>query len=283
VVPLDVTSMLRPERAELLTLLRDLSDVEWSRPTECPAWTVRGIALHVLGDDLSLLSRQRDAATDGLTLFAEDHAGLTFRQLLDGFNEQWVSGARFLSAELLVTLLDLVGEQSAAFYESVGLETVAREPVQFFATLDPSPYWQVTAREYAERFIHQSQIRRALDRDELTGAPVTTAARVHAHLLAAWMRDLDPGVGTTVGIVVGDAGGWTLTRDDDGWGVAEGAARDADAVVAVAPEATVRFVGRGLDATTLAQAVSFSGDVALAQAAFDPLAPLLARPSLPAG
>ena len=277
-MPLDVTASLRPERAELLALLRDLSVEEWARPTECPAWTVKGIALHILGDDLSLLTRQRDASTDSLTLFAEDHPGFTFRELLDGFNDQWVAAARFLSVELLLTLLDLVGEQSAAFYETVGLDTVAVEPVQFFATLDPSPYWQVIAREYAERFIHQSQIRRALGRPPPAAEHVTVAARVHAHMFAAWMRDLAVDRGTSVGFVVGDAGDWTITRDADAWSVAEGGAAGAGAVVTVAPDAAAAFVGRGLAADALGPAVTFSGDEGLARAAFDPVAPLFARP-----
>ena len=37
-----------------------------------------------------------------------------------------------------------------------------REPVGFFATGAPSPYWQVIAREYVERITHQSQIRHAV-------------------------------------------------------------------------------------------------------------------------
>jgi uncharacterized protein (TIGR03083 family) len=278
VAPLDVTASLRPERAELLALLRDLSTEEWGRPTECPAWTVKGIALHVLGDDLSLLTRQRDASTDSLTLFAEDHPGYTFRQLLDGFNDQWVATARFLSTELLLTLLDLVGEQSAVFYETVGLDTVAVEPVQFFATLDPSPYWQVIAREYVERFVHQSQIRRALGRPELAGDLVTVAARVHAHMFAAWMRDLAPDAGASVGFVVGVVGDWTITRGIDEWTVAEGGASGADAVVTVTPEAAGGFVGRGLSADALGPAVTFAGDEQLARAAYDPVAPLFARP-----
>ena len=57
---LDVTASLMPERAALLELLRSLGASEWDQPTECPAWTVKGIALHILGDDVSLLSRQRD-------------------------------------------------------------------------------------------------------------------------------------------------------------------------------------------------------------------------------
>lgn len=275
-MPVDVTPFLRPERANFLELLRDLTDEEWARPTECPAWSVKGIALHVLGDDLSLLTRQRDGSTDSLTLYAEDHPGLTFRELLDGFNEHWVSGARFFSAALVIELLDLVGRWSADFYETVGLDTISGEPVQFFATLDLSPYWQVIAREYSERVIHQSQIRRALGRPDLDGSLLTAAAEVHAHLLAAWARDFAPTNGARIAFVAGGAGRWSLTREETGWCV--GAAGDADATITVAEGAVARFVGRGLDAPDLDAVVAFAGDTDLARGLIEPIAPLLVRP-----
>ncbi|MGZ4678109.1 MAG: maleylpyruvate isomerase N-terminal domain-containing protein, partial [Acidimicrobiia bacterium] len=56
--PLDVLDLLGPERRLLCDLLAGLTAEQWSTTTECPAWTVRGVALHVLGDDLSLLARQ---------------------------------------------------------------------------------------------------------------------------------------------------------------------------------------------------------------------------------
>ena len=68
---------------------------------------------------------------------------MSFGELLDGFNDQWVATSGFLSTELVMALLGLVGEWSDAFYCTVGLETVAREPVGFFASREPSPYWQV--------------------------------------------------------------------------------------------------------------------------------------------
>ena len=101
-----VTDALGPERTELLTLLRDLDDAGWALPTECPAYPVKGIAAHILGDDLSLLSRQRDGALPGLFQVAP-------------------------------------------------------------AEGQTSPFWQAIAREYLERWAHQSQIRRALGRPSL--------------------------------------------------------------------------------------------------------------------
>src|SRR5690606_24010083 len=101
----DLTPMLRPERDELVALLDDLTDEQWGLTTECPAWTVQGVATHLLGDDLSLLSRQRDGHANGLALLAVDHPELGFRDLLDTFNDRWAHTARFLSPALVVDLL----------------------------------------------------------------------------------------------------------------------------------------------------------------------------------
>jgi uncharacterized protein (TIGR03083 family) len=159
----DVLSVYLPERASLLALLDGLSSDDWVRPTECPAYTVKGVATHVLGDDLSLLSRQRDSAKDGLSLLALDMPGADFRTLLNGFNDRWVAAARFFSPELLIELLRLTGEWTAEYYESVEPDAPG-EAVGLFGTLQgaSSPFWQAIAREFTERWIHHSQIRRAV-------------------------------------------------------------------------------------------------------------------------
>src|SRR3954466_13132386 len=108
--------MLAPERAVLLELLRGMSADDWDKPTECPAWTVKGIALHVLGDDFSLLSRQRDAATDSLTLMADEETDWDFRERLNGFNERWVHRASFMSSRLIIELLYATGQLTADYY-----------------------------------------------------------------------------------------------------------------------------------------------------------------------
>jgi uncharacterized protein (TIGR03083 family) len=277
--PLDSTSMLRPERDALLELLRTLSSDDWERPTECPAWNVKGLALHILGDDLSLLTRQRDASTDSLTLFAADHPGMDFRSLLDGFNEQWVTASQFLSTDLVIELLRLVGDWSEAFYREVGLETVSSEPVGLFAETNPSPYWQVISREYLERFVHQSQIRRAVRASELSGEIVTWAATVIVHILAAWMADYAPATGATIAIDYGPpVGTWSWERTANRWVVREGGTGGEAARVTIAPTATVAFLSRGMSPKDAAAALTVSGDEALARGAIDVVAPLLGAP-----
>jgi uncharacterized protein (TIGR03083 family) len=158
-----ILQVYRPEREALLDLLRGLGGAEWERPTECPAYPVKGVAAHVLGDDLSVLSRQRDGATDGLTLLRPELPGLDFPAVLDAFNDRWVSTVRFLSPELLIELLRLCGEWTAAYYESVDPEAPG-ESVGLFGAAEgtSSPFWHAIAREYMERWVHHSQIRRAL-------------------------------------------------------------------------------------------------------------------------
>jgi uncharacterized protein (TIGR03083 family) len=113
-----VLDVLEPERAALVALLEGLEPGDWTRPTECPAYTIKGVASHVLGDDLSLLSRQRDGAEDGPVPLALDRPGADSRTLLDAFNDRWVAAAGFLSTELVVELLGLTVVQSDELNEA---------------------------------------------------------------------------------------------------------------------------------------------------------------------
>jgi uncharacterized protein (TIGR03083 family) len=161
-----------PERARLIELLRSLDTTQWDLPTECPAYSVKGVATHILGDDLSLLSRQRDGAVQGLVLIAERMPGADFRELLDGFNDQWVEVARFLSPGLLVELLDLAGRWTHRYYCGVDPRSLG-EPVQLFGVAlgESSPVWHAIAREFLERWAHHSQICRALGLRSLADSP----------------------------------------------------------------------------------------------------------------
>ncbi|MEM8619615.1 MAG: maleylpyruvate isomerase N-terminal domain-containing protein [Actinomycetota bacterium] len=178
----DLNDALIRERHDLRGLLRTLDPDEWDLPTECPAYSVQGVATHILGDDLSLLSRQRDGAPAGLITLAVDMPGTDFRTLLDTFNDGWVAAARFCSPQLLIDLLDASGRWSNDFYGTVD-PAAPSEPIPMFGAFDrPAPYWQAIAREYLERWVHHSQIRRAIGRSSLddplyvrTGASILAA------------------------------------------------------------------------------------------------------------
>lgn len=278
-VPLDVTSWLGPERAAFLALLEDLTPEQWNLPTECPAWTVKGLVLHVLGDDLSLLSRQRDVSTDSLTIFAEDHPGATFRELLDGFNEQWVTASQFFSTELIVEMVGVVGTWTESFYRDVDLSEFAREPVGFFAADGPSPYWHVVGREYVERVVHQSQIRRAIGAGDLDGDQLRLAVAVQIHAIGAWMRHHVAVDGATIGIELGATGMWHWVRSTGGWSVLSSAGGAPDAMIRLDPASAVAAMTRGVSAAGLRSSISVSGDATLTGPFVDLMVGFLAPPA----
>jgi hypothetical protein len=128
-----------------------------------PCILSQGCCNALLGDDLSLLSRQRDRAENGLPFLIAELPGSAFRTLLDTFNDRWVAAARFLSPNLLVELLGLTGEWTSEYYESVDPLTDGESVGLFGASQnESSPFWQAIAREYLERWIHHSQILRAI-------------------------------------------------------------------------------------------------------------------------
>lgn len=157
-----VLDVYGPERALLIELLTELNTDQWLLPTECPAYDIKGIATHVLGDDFSLLSRQRDTAQSGAVAVAAEMPGAPFRDVLNAFNDRWVATAGFFSTELLLELLRLSGDWTLHYYSSVDPSSEG-EFVGLFGGQGPtSPFWQVIAREFLERWVHHSQIRRAL-------------------------------------------------------------------------------------------------------------------------
>jgi uncharacterized protein (TIGR03083 family) len=257
---LDVIRVLREERAAFLRLLGSLNPQEWDAQTECPAWSVKGIALHVLGDDFSLLSRQRDEATDSLTLLADEEPEWDFRQRLDSFNERWVHQAGFMSTALVIELLGLTGDRTAEFYAAVDHDQLG-EPVGFVGP-DPAPYWMIAAREYAERWIHHLQVARASSRPGPTGgAFVEPAVAALMRGFPAAMSLLPADVGTQVRLGLGSDGpAWTLVKEAGGWRLYDGSVDKPTAGVELSVEVAAGLFSRGLDREAILRQVVLQGE-----------------------
>jgi uncharacterized protein (TIGR03083 family) len=254
---LDALPLYPLERAELLDLLSELKADEWAAPTECPAWSVKGIALHILGDDLSLLSRQRDQEPSGVAI----EPGASFEELfvaLDRFNEQWVEAASHFGTPLLLELLRLSGEWTHRFYGTVDGDRLG-EPVPWIGP-DPAPYWLLTAREYFERWIHHLQIRRAVGRpglmDEQHVVPaVATAVRGFPQGFSILPAD----DGTTFTLSVTEQSAWTLRKDGDAWTLLDGAADDPTVRLSLDLETAALLFSRGLTAADLNERLTTEG------------------------
>jgi uncharacterized protein (TIGR03083 family) len=160
----DVRPLLREERAELLALLDELDSSAWARPTVCPGWTVKDVALHILDDDLGWLSRGRDGDRSGLLAGFTDHE--SFIAALNSKSQRWVETTRVLSPRVIGTLLKTAGAEMDAYWASMDL--MAQGHVAW-AGPDPVPLWFDIAQDLTERWVHQQQIRDAVGRPGLCG------------------------------------------------------------------------------------------------------------------
>ncbi|MEU7216228.1 maleylpyruvate isomerase family mycothiol-dependent enzyme [Nocardia iowensis] len=89
---MDVRGMLAEERAELISLLRTLSDEEWAAPSLCRGWRVRDVVGHLLYDTIALPTYGAIAARSGFSI--------------DGLNGRLVEKAKALPTTVLVDKLE---------------------------------------------------------------------------------------------------------------------------------------------------------------------------------
>jgi uncharacterized protein (TIGR03083 family) len=267
-----VTHLFAPERASLLELLSALAAGQWQAPTVCPGWSVKDVAVHLLGGDIDLLSRRRDGAAPADT--PSQPAG--FQELvasLDRLNQTWVEATRRISPQLLCELLAVTGEATRRYLTSLDLFAV-EESVSWIRP-DPVPNWLDVARQYTERWTHHQQIRDAVGvpglKDPAFLAPVL-ATFVHA--LPRAFTGVPASVGATVEVVIaGEAGGcWVLTRRPDGWELGAGTAAGSQARVELEAETAWRLWTKGIGPDAAQAAVSISGDRALGLPVLDAVA-----------
>lgn len=158
--PVTMSSLFRTERGRLLEVLQSLEPSDWSRPTRCPGWSVHGLSLHLLGDDLSLLSWQRDDHRGTPAPASLDEAG--FITLLDALQVEWVNASRRLSPRLAVEMLTWLDGPIADLVDAQ--DSTAVDAYVSWASTRPVPKWLDQVRELSERWIHRQQILEALGR-----------------------------------------------------------------------------------------------------------------------
>jgi uncharacterized protein (TIGR03083 family) len=267
-----VTHLFPPERASLVELLGSLDAERWRAPTVCPGWSVKDVALHLLGDDVGLLARRRDGVLPA-GMPAEPAGWEELVASLDRLNQTWVAATRLISPRLLCELLTFTGE--ATWRYLAGRDPFAAETPVSWAGPDPAPNWLDVAREYSERWTHQQQIRDAV------GIPGLKEPAFMGPVLATFVHALPrafAGVaappGTTVAVVIaGEQGGrWVLTRTRDGWRLAAGTVPAPAAQVTLDADTAWRRWTKGIGRDAALAAVSVSGERSLGLPVLDAVA-----------
>lgn len=247
----------------LLDLLGNLPGTAWDAPTACAGWTVKDVALHLLGDDVGMLSRGRDAyAMPGASI-------ATWDELVAFINQQnalWVQATRRMSPRLLCDLLKITGEQVSKYFQS--LDPFALGGAVSWAGPEPAPVWLDLAREYTERWHHQQHIRDA------TGRPGLTEPRYFAPVLDAFVRALphtyraiEAAEQTAVALTITGASGgmWCLLREPEGWKLYREHPSAPHAGVVLDQDTAWRLFTKGVGKETARARATLTGDQRLGE------------------
>jgi uncharacterized protein (TIGR03083 family) len=233
-----------PLRVHLLTLLAELGEDDWTRPTAAPRWSVKDVAAHLLGGDVAILSGKRD----GFRLPQNIQSNDQLIELVDRLNAEWVLAARRMSPRLLREFLAFTGPEVEACFGSLDPMEMGR--AVSWAGPEPAPVWFDLAREFTERWHHQQQIRDATGRPPLYDpyflSPVLdTFVRA---LPYAFRRAMAP-AGTSVRFEIsGEAGGvWFVYKAEEAWTLLVDSPAEPATNVVIPQDVAWRLFTKGID------------------------------------
>ena len=255
----ETAELFLPLQRELVALLRELSEADWSRPTVAREWTVKDVAAHLLDTDLRRLSTQRDAHKPFVKEFGGYEELVVF---LNHLNAAWVEMARRLSPRVLTDLLEWTGPQVAELFVSLAPDDEAFFPVAW-AGEERSVNWMDVGREYTEKWHHQAQIRDAVGADALDSRRwLGPVLKLSMYALPHAFRECEADEGSALSVrVEGEAGGgWHILRARGGWELREGEATDASARVRLDADTAWRLFYNALPRDEAASRVEASGD-----------------------
>ncbi len=264
--PVLVAHLFPGMHRELVSLLKGLSDQDWEKPTICANWSVRQVALHILGGELGNLSRRRDHHVLNANIQSWDEL-VTF---INAWNESWVQASNRLSPRVLIDMLELFGPQMCAYFQELDPFQMGGEVS--WAGPGPAPVWLDIAREYTERWHHQQHIRDAV------GVPGLKQPEYFAPVLAAFacalpytFRDFPASEKDVLTLTMtGAAGGsWSIVMQDNAWILVEGAPAHPRAEVIMPDDLAWRLFTRGVSRGQIQDQINIRGDKGLAGKVFE--------------
>ena len=266
--PVIVVDLFEPLLKRLLQLLRQLPEQAWNNDTPCPGWTVKDIALHLLGDEIGQLSRGRDKDTSGLLPPGPD---LVSR--INANNQLWVDATRRMSTHLLCDLLDFTGHQVISYFKSLPL--METNGVVSWAGPDPAPVWLDVAREYTERWHHQQHIREAVGQPGLTEAVfLAPVLDTFARALPWTFRNVAAPEQTVVELKVVEnvEQSWFLMRGKDRWSLFTETSIIPSATVTLDSDTAWKLYTKGIAKERAIQVANIQGNETLALNIFNAVA-----------
>ena len=271
VQPVIVTDLFPAERKSLLDLLRTFNNDQWFSETICTGWSVKDIAQHLFKDDVGILSRKRDKFIMPNSSKKEFKSNKEFVEFINTKNQEWVDISRSFSPQILIDLLELTGRLTYDYWQTVD-QNKTETSVSWVSPDEILPNWVDIAREYTERWLHQSHIREAVK------APLIYETELFNPFVRAYMLALplsyklfETNLGNTIKIVVeGNAGGvWSLKRGQTEWELYDREPESPITEIIINQDVIWRLFSKGMEKEKAKESVKIAGDKSLGEPFFN--------------
>jgi len=258
--------------AKLIELLKSLDTDDWNKPTVAKLWTVKDVAAHLLDGNLRMLSFSRDQYNVALDVEINSYSDLV--TYLNQMNADWVKAAKRLSPNVLIELLESTGKAYTEHVKTLNPDNTAMFSVAW-AGEQISKNWFHIAREYTEKWHHQQQIRKAVDKPgimtkELFHPFISTLLLGLPHTY----RDVSAPDNTTIQIdISSETGGtWFLSKIEDYWKISAHFSGSIVATLALDPDIAWQLFTKAIKPAEIIDQVKITGDSNLASPALTMIA-----------
>lgn len=259
-VPIKTSHLFSVLDTKLIELLRSLSDEDWQLPTIARLWTVKDIAAHLLDGNIRALSIARDGYSGVQPISIASYQDLL--DYLNRLNADWVHAMKRMSPKVLTDLLESTGKEFSAYMVAADPFAPAIFPVSW-AGEEQSANWFHIAREYTEKWLHQQQIRDAVNRhgiitQELFYPFINTMMQGLPHTY----RNTEAATGTCIEITVTTSAGgnWFLEKNEHGWQLNKEQKSEPVSIVIISPETAWKLFSKGITADTALQQTTIEGN-----------------------
>ena len=262
-VPIQTLHLFPILDQKLLGLLKSLSPADWEAQTVAKQWKVKDVAAHLLDGNLRALSMSRDG------FFGETpeniHSYQDLVSYLNELNRTWVQAMKRVSPGIIIDLLESSGKDYVKHLETLPPFENALFSVAW-AGQETSPNWFHIAREYTEKFLHQQQIRDAVNKpgimtDELFGTFMEVVVQAFPHTF----RDVEAESGTVITLeITSEVGGsWSIIKTKDNWELTYQRPANPTSLVTLSPDTAWKLISKSWKQEDVTDLATISGDPAL--------------------
>ncbi len=244
----------------LLELLDSLTEEEWHTQTVAKLWKVKDVASHLLDGNLRALSMSRDGYYGSKPENIHSYQDLV--TYLNTMNLTWTNATKRLSPQVLVSLLRTTGW---AYIEHLNTLNAFENAIfsVAWAGQESSQNWFHIAREYTEKFLHQQQIRDAVDKQGLmTKELFYPFLDTLMYAFPYTFRDVSAKTGTVVSIkVTTEIGGqWQILKTDNHWTLRKDENGNAHSQVIIDPHTAWKLFSKSWRPEQVKDKIQILGD-----------------------